>query len=193
MDNTKKSFISLEEALKQGNSTANQRIKSQFISTHVYANVGVMVDYILHNHQEDRNAPFNIEDVENMYSYPEYRGQFAAFEGGTESDRQTEIERLNDLLEEFNSNEESTHDEVSLLEFEINSLEDLELELQEVYEWYIVSDFLIRKLDELGHPVLLDECIWGRCTTGQAILLDYAITQICAGMGILEGQENSWA
>ena len=35
--------------------------------------------------------------------------------------------------------------------------------------------------------------VWGRCTTGQAILLDGVITRICADMGILEGQEYAWS
>ena len=65
-------------------------------------------------------------------------------------------------------------------------------ELQEVYEWWICSGWLIDKLKAKGEPVLESECIWGRCTTGQGILLDEVISEICEDMGILEGQENEW-
>lgn len=52
----------------------------------------------------------------------------------------------------------------------------------EVYEHWIVSNWLARKLAERGE-VTGDVCgmtIWGRCTTGQAIGMDYAIQQIAA-------------
>ena len=34
--------------------------------------------------------------------------------------------------------------------------------------------------------------VWGRATTGQAILLDGVISEICSDMEILEGQANEW-
>lgn len=45
----------------------------------------------------------------------------------------------------------------------------------DIYEWWFVSDWFGDKLTELGETVLVDDCnnrYWGRCTTGQAILLD---------------------
>ncbi|RYC69591.1 hypothetical protein [Spirosoma sordidisoli] len=64
----------------------------------------------------------------------------------------------------------------------------------EVYEWWAVSGWLYRKLKAAGYPVLDGGSVylWGRTTTGQAILLDSAISQICIEMGILEGQSNQW-
>lgn len=52
----------------------------------------------------------------------------------------------------------------------------------DVYEHWIVSNWLARKLAERGE-VTGDVCgmtIWGRCTTGQAISMDYVIQQIAA-------------
>ena len=63
---------------------------------------------------------------------------------------------------------------------------------QEVFEWWMVSSYLCEKLKEKGCPIIEYENIWGRTTTGQAILLDYVITEICAEMEILQGQQNSW-
>lgn len=51
----------------------------------------------------------------------------------------------------------------------------------EVYEHWIVSDWLAEKLEGMGHPVARDFLgltIWGRPTTGQAISLDSVILHI---------------
>ncbi len=175
-------------SISDGNSNVNQRIKQEFVAKHVYCNVNSMVEYILR--QDDyKNAPFSLEDVTNYDVYPEYKGQFADYDGGGQDNLDEEIERLEELRDQMLDDD----DDYGVIEDEIAELKDLGRDYQEVYEWYKVSDFLCRKLDALSHPVILDENIWGRCTTGQAILLDYAITQICSDMGILEGQENSWA
>ena len=65
----------------------------------------------------------------------------------------------------------------------------------EILEHWIVSDWLAARLEEHGERVLRDffgMTVWGRTTSGQAILLDYIISEIAAEMGILEGQENEW-
>ncbi len=51
----------------------------------------------------------------------------------------------------------------------------------EVYENWIVSDWLAKKLEERGETIEWDFyglTIWGRCCTGQSILLDRAICDI---------------
>jgi hypothetical protein len=70
-----------------------------------------------------------------------------------------------------------------------------ETEAQEIFEWWIVTEWLYRQLKGKGEPVLEwgNNYYWGRCTTGQAILLDGVISSICWGMEILDGQANSWA
>jgi hypothetical protein len=65
----------------------------------------------------------------------------------------------------------------------------------EIYEHWIVSDWLAARLEEHGERVLRDffgMTIWGRSCSGQAIYLDYIISEIAAEMGILEGQANEW-
>lgn len=51
---------------------------------------------------------------------------------------------------------------------------------REVFEYWAVSDWLGRKLKERGEIVveLYGASVWGRCTTGQAILLDGVIRNI---------------
>lgn len=53
-------------------------------------------------------------------------------------------------------------------------------ESQEVYEWWVVSDWLELKLKLAGEPILSNEygSWWGRTCTGQAIYADRIIEQI---------------
>jgi hypothetical protein len=65
-------------------------------------------------------------------------------------------------------------------------------EFPEIYEYWAVSDWLSRKLAEYNEVIL--DCypiIWGRCTTGQAILLDSVIVKIVKDLyrNELEGDE----
>lgn len=58
---------------------------------------------------------------------------------------------------------------------------NLEPDRADVYEHWVVSDWLARKLDEAGHPIARDFLgltIWGRPTTGQGIALDSVILEI---------------
>ena len=50
----------------------------------------------------------------------------------------------------------------------------------EIYEHWIVTDWLASKLQEYGHETceIFDFTIWGRPCTGQAICLDYVIQKI---------------
>ncbi|MES2395876.1 MAG: hypothetical protein V4549_07730 [Bacteroidota bacterium] len=189
-ENTTTAKLTIEEVLKNGNSIVNQNIKSQFVQKHVYLNVNSMVEYILRAGFEDRNAPFTIDDIENYYSYPEYRAEFADFEGGTRQELDNEIEDLKAL--KFNHEEDNDTETAESIQEEIEKLENLESEAQEVFEWYAVSSFLAEKLSQKGECIIDSDNIWGRTTTGQAVLLDYVITKICAEMEILEGQSNSW-
>ncbi len=58
-------------------------------------------------------------------------------------------------------------------------------EPQEVFEWWLVTDYLADKLSERGHVTLSDgqSTWWGRCCTGQAILLDGIMQRIVCETG----------
>lgn len=65
----------------------------------------------------------------------------------------------------------------------------------EALEHWIVSDWLAKKLeaqDEMITHDFLGLTIWGRTTSGQAILLDGVISRICEDLEILEGQKHEW-
>ena len=52
--------------------------------------------------------------------------------------------------------------------------------MQEVFEHWLVSDWLLNKLEKLEEPILKTdlETWWGRTCTGQAICLDYNIQEL---------------
>lgn len=172
------------------NSIKNQDIKRQFVQREVLACMSSVMDEVFAAGLTD------YENIENYWVYPEYRGRYAAFDGGSEEQRQEEIDRLQEMIEEReNMSEEcAVSDEISKLEDEIQYLERLETQPQEIYEWWLVTDWLYDKLEEIGEPVLEwgSLHIWGRGCSGQAILLDYSISKICEGMEILEGQQYEW-
>lgn len=53
---------------------------------------------------------------------------------------------------------------------------------REIYEHWLVSDWLARQLEAKGEIIgrLFNLSIWGRCTTGQSIRMDSVIQQIAA-------------
>lgn len=204
--NTNTTFLTIEQALKNANDGQNQTIKGEFVGKHVYCNVGSLVEYCLKNGFEDSDSPVNMDAIENYYNYPEWSktvvGEDLYFEGGNEDAKNTFLEEFDRLIEESEellSDEkisEVTHDRnVELIEEAKSEFEEIESEPQEIFEWWAVSSYLYDKLKGLGYAVVdAGSCyVWGRATTGQAILLDYAISRICADMEILEGQSNSWA
>ena len=187
------------------NSIKNQDIKGKFIGQHVYCNVNSLVEYCLQQGFEDPNSPVNLDELENYYTYPEWSkrvvGETLQFDGGTESDKETFLQEFDRLIDESQSlldtediSEETHERNVDLINEAKEEFEELETEAAEVYEWWAVSEYLYSKLKEQGQVVTdTGSCyIWGRQTTGQAILLDGVISRICRDMEILEGQANQW-
>ncbi len=54
------------------------------------------------------------------------------------------------------------------------------IKAQEIYEWWLISNWLAERLKKLGEPVLDNNfgTWWGRCCTGQAIYMDSVIGMI---------------
>lgn len=65
----------------------------------------------------------------------------------------------------------------------------------EIYEYWRITETLANDLRKRGEIIIneLDRPVWGRTTTGQAILLDYVIGQIAEDMEILQGQKYDWS
>lgn len=76
------------------------------------------------------------------------------------------------------------HD-LDIYEYLENFDEDEDGNFPEVFEWYIVSDYLAEKLAEKKEVIAMDFLgltIWGRQCTGQAISLDNVIEDIYLDM-----------
>ena len=79
------------------------------------------------------------------------------------------------LVEEALKNEFFTLDDVE----NIYSMEDPG-EIQEIYEWWLVSDWLVVALRKHGEPLLYNDygAWWGRTCSGQAIYMDGVMEKI---------------
>ena len=177
------------------NSLINQKIKSDYVRQNVYYNVSSMVEYILKKSWEDADAPFCYDDIINLnvQSCPECCTE----------NRMEEVDLLicSNCFERYDAFEDvcptCESDGISdhFIEYECQSCNhlaeesDIDIVQQEVYEWWIISDWLANKLKANGEVIILHENIWGRTCTGQVISLDEAISDICYSLGILEGQE----
>jgi len=196
--------ITKEQAIKAGNDGQNQDIKSRFVEREVYCNVNSLVEYCLKHGYEDSESPVNLDEIENYYSMDVDNAIEAAIDYfGSTNDPSELIDYANDP-DTYNRRVKTKGDfEVFLKSLDEDELKQLcddfsigyETEPQEIFEWWAVSSYLYDQLKANGYPVVdTGSCkVWGRTTTGQAILLDGVITRICADMEILEGQANSWA
>jgi len=53
-------------------------------------------------------------------------------------------------------------------------------DINEIFEWYLVSDWFLDRLREINEPVIDNDYgeYWGRCGTGQSIYLDHNIQEL---------------
>ena len=168
------------------NSERNQEIKRQFVQREVVYCVSNLID----NLRKDENY---FDEIMEFSSRPDYEQavldsedihvQYSNYKDGwvwvNKSDHEVSVT--------FYAEDEAYQDAV----YENN----LDYGYIEAYEHWIVNGWLARKLRERGEMVtddFLGLTIWGRTTSGQAILLDWVISRICEDMGILEGQPHEW-
>lgn len=157
-------------------SEKNQRILGKLVQMEVIHNASILINSLGREHQ--------IEVAELFYNIPDYS------------------QALENYLYDLTKKEKKQ----LLKEYDIKDLEDLDAEqichdkeldydYHEPLCFYIVSDWLGRKLEEKGQIVaeFMGFTIWGRLTFGQAILLDYVIGSIGEEMEILEGMRCEWS
>lgn len=100
-----------------------------------------------------------------------------------------------EISEETNKvNQADIDKRIAELESCLPGIENAKAEMQEICEWIHVSNYLHDRLWGKGHPVWNDGnvYVWGRTSTGQAVLFDDVISEICKEMEIFEGQKNEW-
>lgn len=187
-------------------SIVNHGIKEKFVRREVLTCFSYEMDAVLKASSELSKSDLpTYDDIENTYYFDtenviykimeelrfkkqelyDYANDPDTFNRRVKTDKDFKVflnslsdDELTELCEEFNidiCDEESTP--------------------HEIFEWWIVTEYLYKKLQYKGQPVLEwgNNYYWGRCTTGQAILLDNVISEICEELEILEGQKYSWA
>lgn len=161
--------------MTNSNSEKNQEIKKKFIEREIYRCFSYAMDTLLKNSDGNKELP-QFEDIDNLYAYscPDCGEQFDPDKNCIAEDN------LKDSIFVCPNCKK-----------EYESQDDLNYDPQEIFEWWLVSDFLFQKLQAKGEPVIewADLKIWGRCTTGQAILLDGVISKICRDMEVLTADE----
>lgn len=135
----------------------------------------------------------DVLEIERERIVKEIKGKIAELKG--EENFSEMILADGEISEETNKiNQADIEERIAELENCLPGIESSSGEMQEILEWIHVSNFLYDRLREKGHPVWNDGSIyvWGRTSTGQAILYDDVISGICSDMEIFEGQKNEW-
>ena len=101
--------------------------------------------------QENFVEGFNFDDIENLYMTDE---EIVNYMGSYDEDVSEQ-----ELIDEVRDNGE---------------------DINEIYEWYLVSDWFLDRLREINEPIIDNDYgeYWGRCGTGQAICLDHNIQEL---------------
>ena len=141
------------------NGIERQERNGNFVAREIYCCQSMLVEGML------KQGLFNYEDIENFYEYrcPEC--------GWGNIDQE--------VFDNGKITDEPPNYKCPYCEKVLETLPD-EPESQEIYEWWVCSDWMIEKLREKGEPIL-SSCYgdwWGRTCTGQAIKLDNIIDRI---------------
>lgn len=187
----KKTLTHTEDA----NTTNNQAIKREFINREVIQNASQFI-YEIQSRLEGINCIDYTEAYMAITSTPDYIGtverednyhvQYSKTLGGY-----VWVDSYSHTVSLPFGSEREAYQECVEENVELNN----NLDYIEALEHWIVSNWLAGKLSEKGEMITRDFfgfMIWGRTCSGQAILLDTVISEICSDMGILKGQENEW-
>lgn len=145
------------------------------ISNHIFANQTLLIEELF------LKGFFNFDSIENLYNEKLIYGLSKKLYTLEE-----EMFDLEDLLEETTDINEikAIKRRKKVIKGEIDDILDeikyLKENPQEIFEWWLVTDWLGQKLYEKGEPVLRNGfgTWWGRTTTGQSIEMDDVIIQI---------------
>lgn len=153
------------------NSLKNQSIKDKFINREIYTCISDMTDHLF-TYDGDGYASWDEWDNLYMPKCPQcgYYCQDSDFKETDDGDGYI-CPSCGEVLDEIP-----------------------DFEPQEIYEYWLVSNWFGEKLRDLGEPVFerWSAWIWGRGCTGQAISLDNVVGRVCESLEILEGQNHEW-
>jgi len=159
----------------------NQAIKAEFVRREVGECVSVLVSELAKRAEQ---FPDYEDDLYQAFSVPDPEG--ALSDAGIEA-----------YTDEYGADCWRDSDGLTCAGTASEACDFFEVEPydREIFEHWTVSRYLADQLEARGERILRNFfglTVWGRGTTGQAILLDGVISDICEGMEILEGQRNEW-
>jgi hypothetical protein len=144
-----------------------QHTTREFVRREVYANVGEMVEYILE--ADDPRAPFHWEDITNMYPDPD-NWEVEELEAWiVDNHSQADLDNMLEMNLDAGDPEEGVEPDNYMYDLRYFIRDNAEA--AEVYEWWLVSNWLAEKLSERGE-VIIEPNIWGRQAAGQAVYMD---------------------
>lgn len=190
-------------------SAVNQRILSRLVEREVLHCISSTVDHFA-KHDEACVDGVYLGDVQDLLSAPDYETAFDEWLRGMDLGELIEFAQENDI---FMDTEKETvfpddYDDEAYLRDVIResasddygsfcSDHDVDTDdyVSEALEHWAVTKWFANRLKQHGQIVgeLLDFDVWGRCCSGQSISQDGVIAEIASEMGILDGQEHSWA
>jgi hypothetical protein len=138
----------------------------KFVRNEIIANMSLIVPEII-------KAQDNEEDYYNLYSQEDYYSAIIEYNFDEEEEKELLEEWDIETIEDLTATESDLYD--------IANRYNIDPIIHEVYEYYSVSGFLADRLETEGEIVERDffgHTIWGRCTTGQSVTLDYVIRKI---------------
>ena len=151
-------------SIKNANSTINQRVKSKLVNRDVVACLSYMVQELM----DVDKFQVELEDISVLYDY----------KGPVEEYINTlDLGELKDYLDYEGIPYQDLTTPVDLIKLVLGDLEDgesweyyadenaIDPEIHEPLEYWAVSEWLARKLEEKGEPVLYDFLgfnVWGR-------------------------------
>lgn len=173
------------------NSPTNQAIKRKLVEREVLCQVNQEVEFILQMADQHPDPPFSEDDITNMFAAD--RDELNDF-----IDRELDGDDIHELQErfamEYDENQSIDIDDLPEDELQqyLEEYHDFEARPAEILEWWKVCSWFEEVLRNHGECTIPHANLWGRQTSGQAILLDNVISEIAMEMKILEGQENEW-
>ena len=147
-----------------------QQELSKFVDNNIYCCQSMLVEHLF------EKAVFDYSDVVN-YDTPdedwiEKRMAEMKEQGAQGIDGNVFIE---------DGHKDNTYTEEEYREFAIEECEaNGDMQPQEIFEWYVCSDWLIKQLEKQKEPILHTDygSWWGRTCAGQSIFLDSVIERI---------------
>lgn len=159
-----------------------QKLCHEFVEREVYCNVSGLVEYILRKGNNVDDTPFSIDDIQNPMECAEFKFNDTWFRLSNEVEinqwRELQMEIIDRQFEKGEISQETHDSTVNEIDKFCEYADEITSEYQEVSEYWIVSPWLIQKLCERHEVVIMSEQIWGRCTTGQSIMIDDVIQDI---------------